>query len=81
MSLQTLFSRAITSTSPYDNGSEASFITLWDYNIRLILDLLLPTGISIRDSDHHPEIEAGFRLSTQKYLRLSRGGDVPDKYG
>jgi len=36
-------------------GTEESFRYFWDNNIRLPLELLLPTGRSIRNSNHHTE--------------------------
>jgi hypothetical protein len=52
-SLRTLFSSAIMNLTPLDSGSEDSFHALWDDHIQRILSVLLPTGISIRDSSLH----------------------------
>lgn len=52
-SLRSFFSHVIMNFTPPDSGSEASFITLWDDHIRKLLQLLLPTGLSIRDSSFH----------------------------
>jgi hypothetical protein len=49
-SLQAVLTSAITNPTPPESGTENSFIALWDDNVRRILDVLMPTGTSIRDS-------------------------------
>jgi hypothetical protein len=40
------------------DGTEASFISFWDVNIRWILEYLIPEGKSIRDSSEDTEQES-----------------------
>jgi hypothetical protein len=47
------FYNAVVQPTPPEDGTEPSFISFWDYNIRRILELLVPTGKSIRDSSCH----------------------------
>ena len=51
--LFSLFLTIVREPAPPDNGTEASFHSLWDDNIRKILEMLLPTGIPIRDDSLH----------------------------
>ena len=59
--LQLLFSSAITNPTPPESGSESSFIALWDDNVRRVLDVLVPTGVSIR-GPHKLRPDFGFVL-------------------
>ncbi|KAI9455621.1 hypothetical protein HD554DRAFT_2178403 [Boletus coccyginus] len=43
---------AVATSPPYD-GTQRAFISFWDNNIRDIVELLLPTGWSIRNSKEH----------------------------
>ena len=43
----------IVSEPPPLSGTEASFHSFWDSNVRSILELLIPVGRSIRDSSQH----------------------------
>ncbi|KAI9566666.1 hypothetical protein HD554DRAFT_2174326 [Boletus coccyginus] len=43
---------AVATSPPYD-GTQPAFISFWDNNIRDIMELLLPTGRSIRNSKEH----------------------------
>lgn len=45
----------IVSTPPPPDGTESSFHYFWDANIRNVLELLIPTGRSIRDSNENTE--------------------------
>jgi hypothetical protein len=49
--LHQFFYNAAFKCAPLDNGAEASFISFWDRNVREILEVLLPQGKSIRDSN------------------------------
>lgn len=51
------FYHAVVWPAPPDDGTEASFHSFWDDNIRKILELLVPSGKSIRDSSHHTNTE------------------------
>ena len=51
--LYLLFYNAVARPPPPDDGTEGSFISFWDDNVRKILELLVPSGKSIRDSNHH----------------------------
>jgi hypothetical protein len=46
LSLRSTFMTIITTLTPPDSGSEASFHQLWDDHIRRILELLLPNGVT-----------------------------------
>jgi hypothetical protein len=50
-SLLTQCSAAISMQPPGKDGSENSFITFWDSNFRNFVDLLVPDGVSIRNSN------------------------------
>lgn len=56
--LHLIFYNAAVQHPPPEDGTEASFHSFWDDNIRKILELLVPSGKSIRDSSR--------RTSTQK---------------
>jgi len=43
----------IVAEPPPQSGTEASFHSFWDSNVRTILELLIPFGTSIRDSSRH----------------------------
>jgi hypothetical protein len=47
---RSLFTSVVTDSTHTGSETEASFHALWDGHIRRILQVLLPTGISIRDS-------------------------------
>ena len=49
-----LFFSAVATSSPV-GGTSNSFISFWDDNIRKPLELLIPTGKSIRNSNQHTE--------------------------
>ena len=51
--LHLTFYNATVQRAPPENGTEASFHSFWDDNIRKILELLVPSGTSIRDSNRH----------------------------
>jgi hypothetical protein len=51
--LHLTFYNAAVQPAPPEDGTEASFISFWDANIREILEMLVPFGKSIRDSSHH----------------------------
>ena len=51
--LHLIFYNATVHPAPPDDGTEVSFISFWDNNIRKILELLVPSGKSIRDFSHH----------------------------
>jgi hypothetical protein len=51
--LHLLFYSAALHPPPPNDRTEASFISFWDDNIRNILELLVPSGESVRDSDNH----------------------------
>ena len=55
--------------SPPSGGTEDSFISFWDDNIRKIVELLVPSGRSIRNSNRYTETkklrpDLGFLLDT-----------------
>lgn len=56
--LYLLFYNAVLGAAPPDDGTESSFHSFWDDNIRKVLEMLIPYGTSIRDSNH--------KTSTQK---------------
>jgi len=43
----------VVSEPPPQSGTEASFHSFWDSNVRSILEILIPVGRSIRDSSRH----------------------------
>jgi len=43
----------ISQGPPPDDGTESSFIFFWDFNIRRVLELLIPDGKSIRESNEN----------------------------
>ena len=49
-----LFFSAVATSSPV-GGTEDSFHSFWDDNIRKPIELLIPTGKSIRNSNQHTE--------------------------
>jgi len=49
------FYNAAVQSAPPENGTEASFHSFWDDNIRKILELLVPSGTSIRDFNCHTD--------------------------
>ena len=51
--LMPLYTTAIWSPCP--TGTEDSFHAFWDENISQVIDILLPTGLSIRNSNQHTE--------------------------
>jgi hypothetical protein len=51
--LHLIFYNAAVQPAPPEDGTEASFISFWDDNIRKILELLVPSGKSIRGSSCH----------------------------
>ena len=51
--LTPLYTAAVESPSP--TGTEDSFHGFWDQNIAKVVKLLLPTGLSIRNSNRHTE--------------------------
>jgi len=51
--LHLLFYNAVVQPAPPEDGTEAPFHSFWDDNIRKILELLVPSGKSIRDSNRH----------------------------
>jgi hypothetical protein len=48
-----VFCNAVLKSAPPNSGSESSFHSFWDTNIRDILELLIPNGTNIRDSSAH----------------------------
>jgi hypothetical protein len=57
MPLFLILYNAVMDKPPPDDGTEASFISFWDRNIREILELLLPLGRSIRDSNDNTDTQ------------------------
>ena len=51
--LHLLFYNAVVRPAPPDNGTESSFISFWDDNIRRVLEMLVPLGRSVRGSNHN----------------------------
>jgi hypothetical protein len=51
--LHLIFYNAVVRLVPPEDGTEASFHSFWDDNIRKILELLVPSGKSVRDSSCH----------------------------
>ena len=51
------YNAAVARPPPPDNGTDASFISFWDDNIRKILELLVPSGESTRDYRRHANTE------------------------
>ena len=51
--LHLLFYNAVVRAAPPDNGTESSFISFWDDNIRRVLEVLVPFGTSVRDSNNN----------------------------
>ena len=51
--LHLLFYNAVVRPAPPDNGTESSFISFWDDNIRRVLEMLVPLGTSVRGSNHN----------------------------
>ena len=61
--LHLTFYNAAVRRPPPQTGTEASFHSFWDDNIRRILELLVPSGTSIRDSNCH----TGTKKNTPDY--------------
>jgi len=53
--LHLIFYNAAVQRAPPENGTEASFHSFWDDNIRKILELLVSSGTSIRDSNRYTD--------------------------
>lgn len=70
-------------TSPPVGGTERSFISFWDDNIRKPIELLIPTGKTIRNSNQHTETrnlrpDFGFLLKNVCPFRGEENG--PENY-
>ena len=57
-SLYALFYAAVMNSPPNHEATESAFVSFWDYNIRKILEALIPGGISIRDSNQHTSTDS-----------------------
>lgn len=74
---------AVAHPSP-KGGTENAFISHWDDNIRKVLELLIPSGKSIRNSNHCTETrnlcpDFGFLLGTICSFRgVEKGPENPD---
>ncbi|KAF8340989.1 hypothetical protein F5887DRAFT_1062542 [Amanita rubescens] len=55
--LHLTFYRAVVLRAPPESGTEPSFHSFWDENIRRILELLVPSGTSIRGSNRRTNIK------------------------
>lgn len=51
--VRAIFSPILKDKTPPDNGTEYSFVGLWDTCIRDILEYLIPDGVSIRNSNRN----------------------------
>ena len=57
-SLYALFYAAIMNSPPNHEATKSTFHSFWDYNIRKILEALIPSGISIHDSNQYTSTDA-----------------------
>jgi hypothetical protein len=76
--LHLIFYNAAVQPAPPEDGTEASFHSFWDDNIRKILELLVPSGKSIQDGRHTSTPQNGLDYGFLKD-NVCPGREIPRK--